>query len=264
MWVAVLWLCLADHVPRRGVATGAMRTIYSTLSFLGTSATVAVLSFVAYLIGLFAVVDPRESGLLLQLGKIRRYWNSSPGTASQYISGPARKALDEYLRRRVRIDTLHAAGETVIVAYLENLAPNLPSDERRTIWADMLVESELEEALDWSIDILNRIVVDELPYLINRLQVDQEKLFDRQDRLFAEGEFRLNTSFPLLALSISCAILLSPWFLATSPVALASSVQGIRKLRTANDAVINAIVSELLAVPYITNAAKASDDAFIA
>jgi hypothetical protein len=81
-WILVLWLLFADHLPReRSESSGAMGKLFDLGDLLGPTVILAVVSFVAYMIGSFLSLDPR--GPVWRT--VRNLWSEfRPGSSRTY------------------------------------------------------------------------------------------------------------------------------------------------------------------------------------
>src|SRR4051812_9365867 len=78
MYLVLLWLLLGSRIPPKDEATGIISRVYEIEGTLGTTALIAVLSFVAYLLG--TILSFRR------IPKLRRELGRTDITSFKYVT----------------------------------------------------------------------------------------------------------------------------------------------------------------------------------
>src|SRR3954469_23060979 len=68
LWLTALWLVFGNRVPDPGDASGLVHDLYRAASAVGTTASLAALTFTAYLMGTRSLVINRYTDILWRLG----------------------------------------------------------------------------------------------------------------------------------------------------------------------------------------------------
>ncbi|MDQ1644346.1 MAG: hypothetical protein QOJ50_530 [Cryptosporangiaceae bacterium] len=91
---------------------------------------------------------------------------------------------------------------------------------------------------------VDRVLQRELAALATKLAVANERLFDQYDRLSAEASLRLNAALPLALLFGVLAARLSWFFLFGIPAAVLLAWQGLVRMRSANDLLMQSVITK--------------------
>jgi hypothetical protein len=91
---------------------------------------------------------------------------------------------------------------------------------------------------------VERVLKRELGPLATKLAVANERLFDQYDRLSAEASLRLNACLPLAVLFGVLALRLSWLFLLGIPAAVLLAWQGLLRMRSANDLLMQSVITK--------------------
>ncbi|GAB2447599.1 hypothetical protein HD599_001633 [Conyzicola lurida] len=241
LWLVVVWLATYPVIPTLDEASGLAEEVYRILGALGPAALVAVLSFVAYIIGVLLV---RPGTAIVQF--LLRVVPTSGRRLSMASSIESRQ-----LARKVALNMVRAG-----VSLPPELSEMQPYVERR----GMREESDLSEN-----ELVSRIAATlttqmymEISLVATRLLADSRDLFDRYDRAEAEAAFRFGVALPLVAISAllpwrldldgwGFAVIIAVGFL----VAGALILEGTRKQIESNDAIFQAVFSDKADFPSI-------------
>jgi hypothetical protein len=248
MWLITAWLWL-DHfglVPEsRPVDDGWLARLWIIGDALGAATLLAILTFVAYLIGSFLEIDVDNPILNRVVPFVVR-------RRAQYKIIPTEQQLDDDEQRRrweeidrvlegvsehdlkeihgVQADPVNArfvslqvansfsrlarqalydalvTGEGVPRPPTEDSLMRLPPGE---LWAPdgSYFYSETFGLFNYRVDLILREVIIETPQLASRLLVKNKELYGRYDRFRSEASFRINVSLALLALLVTATFL---------------------------------------------------------
>jgi hypothetical protein len=259
LWLAGLWLLLADIVPPRSTATGVVAHVYSLTHDLGRGVILAAVSFTAYLIGAVLSVDidgPVVNVLSkISIRRIRGY---------RYIYRVRQRFLADDRTVGRQMTTAWAYGRT---------SEKIDNDTRAFVWRIKEsvhrlnpVESELSDTKraairewndsvrtgvgfyavgsDWAYKVWEGLAMtmlsdltDEMRQLVTQLRVSNDSLFDQYDRARGEAEFRLSVAFPLIFISATLAWKWTPLWLLLLLGAILIMRSGIKRAREATDVV---------------------------
>jgi hypothetical protein len=100
------------------------------------------------------------------------------------------------------------------------------------------------DQLDQCNTAVDRVLERELGPLATKLAVANERLFDQYDRLSAEASLRLNAALPLAILFGVLAARLSWFFLLAIPGAVLLGLQGLVRMRSANDLLMQSVITK--------------------
>ena len=265
LWLVALWLLIYDDIPTEQEATGIAAEIYRLFGALGPASLLAVLSFVAYLIGIVLGKLSLVARLYARPAMYRRlFWRRSSGSegfawGSMVMS---RESIDQTADLAKReIQNAHEAGVTYAHAAMTASGRRLNYDEATEAIAEegrlseegrLEYESGAVRALQWKI-------YDEIPLIAVRLLATEKKeLFDRYDRADAEANFRYTIVIPLAVIAILLARDLpgrtAPWLLVVIYLAVFAFLALILrdafvKQRESNDAIAQAVILGAVDVP---------------
>ncbi len=229
LWLLVIWLTFGQSrlVPEDPDNLFASR-LQDLASLVGPAATLAAVSFAAYLLGSILTAD-----LSLVLGLTE--------SADEVYPWPQRWILPESLvtnqsiRADVLSDWLHATVQidTAVAAWIasnQGAETGLPSSVRQALVSEAERGSGRDSAREVLLDGLAESIEYLEPELVTQLrQTENEQVFQDFDRLEAEVKLRFSLLIPLVLLVILGVILLWPWWLKL--VALAGLLLPIRLYR---------------------------------
>jgi hypothetical protein len=236
LWLISAWLVLShmEWLPaKRPPGDGEVARLWDLGGTLGKTVVLAVVTFIAYLIGSFLEMDP-DGRLAAQL-KPLILADRRPGHLRRVMTGvTADLTEDDVIREAIRL-VEHARGgfsddDATIVArsisrearsYLQDVQQESLLDELGLRAQSPSGESDdrpKENSLVWRVilslayemltDVRISRIIGEMPQLASRLLVKNKDLYGKYDRLMAEASVRMNVSIPLTVM-LSLAIWLS-------------------------------------------------------
>ena len=218
LWLLCIWLTGADKIPTtRPTDDNFIARWFDVSGMLGQATTLAVLSLLAYVLGVLVRIPTAGRLVGDVLRAVGAAWNQRLG----YMTYEATKEeLESFLRREIEKvrDCLHTV---------------------RSQWDPDEVDADL-----------HYIASGEMAPLIElrpRLLVTNQEVYGEYDRLAAEGDFRVNLLPPIIALAIivgfnlgvsigvpsACVLLL---------VAVIFLVQGANRLRSSDVVLMRAVL----------------------
>lgn len=233
LWLTVAWLIFGDNLNK---AAGDQNSPIASLSKLhddlGPTATLAALTFVAYLLGC-AVGTPNPPAILDEainrpapdlkfqpidhgdsvsaLSPERLWWR-----LRNYLRPPLSNAVAGPALQQEIYELAFTAQSRGIEVYDVLESPDVPHQVRSQLAhfdehspSRMGHQESPDERSGRELEILQRVLVDavliELPALVNRLHIERPALFETYDRLRAESEFRISSALPLAAIIVTLA-----------------------------------------------------------
>ncbi|MFD5412439.1 hypothetical protein [Streptomyces nojiriensis] len=230
IWLISLWLIAGDVIPRRNQAQGSLKEVYSFADFFGKSAIVAMITFVAYLLG--ALLEVKAMIAIRPILRIREErqkaiygmeeWDklAEPSRILRFrplLTGPATDALEKYVHNRVQRAVPESAGKWL---------------RRETFSA--------QEALTRDLDQVR-----------TRLFAANADLYGESDRKANEADLRANVATAGAFLSIVLSWKFDLLWLLLLPVSAILLLRGISLARQANDMLVQAVVTELVSSPLL-------------
>jgi hypothetical protein len=248
LWLVVIWLVAHQYVPLTiQQAPPPLKPLFQLGSVLGTSAVLAALSFVAYVMGSLlafkvswsykAYILPSGSVYVPDIAgdgtkpltpsrtKSKKRWKVlkkvvpwtlhwlRPFTLTSHRQNVLYRQLDTFVTPKIREyeRTLKASDHHEILESRLTGSPYLDDDSED----DEIPSDELEE-------LYVQAVAQELDFVGIQLQTSSKDLWDTFDRKDAESEFRAAISPPILAISLILTWQQSPFwlFLLIVPIAL--------------------------------------------
>lgn len=196
LWLAVLWLVFESSLPHADEATGLIASVYRIGNLLGPAPSLAIVSFVAYVIG--ATFTPLSLfGNSLQRLVVNNLW-LIPGLESRMLY--AGYSVTDFVRQQAR--QIHND-------------PSMDEEKYNRRLEELATDSEMGEMWkgpDREFRIIAYHVERELSGVVAKLQVfDKEQLYQSYDRSVSEAQFRTGIAMPLLALDIVLAVR-GPWW----------------------------------------------------
>jgi hypothetical protein len=241
IWLCSFWvtaISLGWRLPTERPTTGGMaQHVWDLVSLIGPVPSLAILSFVAYVVGSFLEISTEWSVIQLAGRRVRR-----PYPPVTYV---AFDVDDEPLASTIR--SLNSrAHNSLGPRALRDLNSHIDSTEK------LGAESPERHQAPDRVVVINAII-DEIPQLVTRLLVKNAELYERHDRLLAEAAFRVNIAIPLFGLLSAVALNLGlnaslELILQMAAVAVCGHLlrQGAMRAVRARDVVIQALtISEL-------------------
>jgi hypothetical protein len=226
LWLIFAWLMWGDLIPeQRPAGDGAIARLFDLSDFLGSTALIASISFVAYVLGAVLTI-PLEG----RLAERARDWF---GTGS---------------RENVSLDQNYVA----FIREIENDFPDVEIELRGSVVRGAVgrMGSEAEH---------RRTLTDPSPDQLRPrlLASDKTEVYGEYDRLAAEAAFRMNLFPPLIALSLYGAVTIDWRYLLGIVVAVVLSIQGLNRLEQSRRTLTRAAIDGVFKHPlreYLENA----------
>lgn len=250
LWLVVLWLLTYPAIPTHDEASGLAEELYEVLGAFGPAALLAVITFVAYIIGIL-LARPGTVLVHALLGLV--------GARGPRLSASSR-IESQQLANRTATEMVQAGVE--LPREIDEPQSHSESRDERRDRSDSEVEAR--EAQASIARALSKRMEGEMALVAIRLLADNRDLFDRYDRAEAEASFRFSVSLPLVVISA-----LVPWRLELdwwgyvlsigtgAAVAAALLFEGARKQMESNDAIFQAVFSRKADFPSIETARAA-------
>lgn len=250
LWLAVLWLVTYSIIPTRAEASGLAAEVYTLIGAFGPAALLAVISFMAYVLGILL---------------------SRPGTAIVESLLGISSTNGPRLSASSRIQSRQLADRTASAMVQAGVSP--PKDDGESAMLTNPLAIEYESSASELAQVESQVVIarqlgeqmnGEIGLVATRLLAENRDLFDRYDRAEAEASFRFSICAPLLVFSA-----LVPWRLELDwwgyilsvgvgiGVCIALVIEGARKQMESNDAIFQAVFSEKADFPSIETARAA-------
>lgn len=221
LWLVVVWIIFGQPLPSPETRHGLVGLINAASSYLSPAAYLAVLSFVAYTVGILLAVNvTRATGLIYMFGfnserswdeakgrrTLRWVWNRKNPTTARSLNWLSTRTLTKLLTEAIRrTDKRFVSPQTVWNEY-GLVSPDYDEWDRTRKENDFnnaqLSDHFRDETLRTLRPILLLEMVDEIPALATKLQEKNTDLFSSYDRERSEAEFRLSVAFPIAILSI--------------------------------------------------------------
>src|SRR6266511_1379052 len=222
VWLMNAWILFAEDLPRTRPQDGELAAIWDLATAVGITATLAAVTFSAFIIGSILEIDPQ--GSIVQL--------------LTTIFFPWRYKDD---RRRIGKGKFQIEYSLLAVNTKEDLKDNIKDNIKDT--TKPVDTQKLVDTTFWE-------VMSEIPQIATRLQVTNSELYGRYDRLLAEASVRINLAIPVVVLLILLIwqAHLAAWqrlSLTAAAVGVGYLVarKGFTKIVAARDVVIQALLS---------------------
>jgi hypothetical protein len=211
LWLVIGWLIWANDLPRRKPpGDGLIARIFELSQLLGLTATLAAVSFLAYVLG-----------ALLTVPSDNRYFV---------------RAVDRFSLGSVDLRETAALYNEFLVVGVQGLLDAAPESERGSLSAEEMVAQYRFQM--------------NVPDLRARLLAANQELYGEYDRLAAEAGFRINLFLPLVALGIVVGVEISWWWTFILLFgAFILLIQGINRLRLSTTVLRRAIIAGVIEHP---------------
>lgn len=203
LWIVVLWMLVGMPLPDKDATDGVMGGINAIGEFFTPTVYLAVLSFLAYVLGMLLMVDIKP-GSTIRLGPILKL---------PYVSKTDRAIIESHVEAAFHRARIRGADGSQIEREFK-LEPMLTSQEDYDVFqADNQNDERLmdREWRDYALKDLKEPMVEEviksIPSLAIKLQDKNALLFGSYDRDKSESEFRLSIAPPLAVLSMQFVLL---------------------------------------------------------
>jgi hypothetical protein len=256
-----LWLLLHDWIPVSvEEAHNPIRPLYQLAALVGSSAVLAALSFVAYLLGSMLRIQLRvRFSVIIARGRVMN--ESRPTTILSSSAGLFAALMwvflsssIYYMYRQLRTLVAQRLRETAGNLDLEFHANVLETGLRRhpAVWDSMedshiLTSDEAEKIL---VPAYVQAIADDLPAVGIQLQAKNRDFWDTYDRQLAEAQFRFGIAPPLTLILTLLALRSSDqwwWLLLAAPVYLC--LLGYRHFAEAALTLVQAVVLKMVEPP---------------
>jgi hypothetical protein len=202
LWLAVVALTQVDALPVTPPVGSVTEKVYALAAWMGSATVIAVLSFVAYFVGMLSTA---LTGWLLAIaaGIHRRGEEDSSilGDRRPKLSTKGLYSIRSLVEEKLAAQLADASGQP----YVRTLNAH---PESRSILAALSSGIELSQrrailgsAVETAPHV--RAVVDDLPLIPNRLLGKDPDKYSAYDRQVVEGEFRAALALPALALGVA-------------------------------------------------------------
>lgn len=219
LWLLVTWLLIHDYVPPASQAPRRIVDLYSLAEWVGKPGLFAILSFAAYVLGIFSLAATR---LITRVGSrihATRLARLSPGYwRYEQLQKDLHWIVVSRLMERFETDATFRASFLGFLAEVKNL-PEPPREIRiEPLEGDFDPEEIIQLALDnpaFRLILLEEYI--DFRFYIEDLEADfsnlglrtvgtDDAVFLEDDRLRAEATFRAGLSMPLMVLSVVLAL----------------------------------------------------------
>lgn len=225
LWLVIVWIFVGMPIPSKDETTGALGMINWLTGYTSSATILAVLSFLAYVIGILLTIDVKlATRLVSRFGftlerqpndKGKSRWKRLPHRDNvSYRRSMANDSGSTLLKLLwaafTRVEANNVPWKAVYDEYLLPIPPVEEYDELKQELAGN--EAELNRTLRKT--ALRRLSTDlsaemdqEIPVLATKLQEKNKDLFDSYDRDRSEAEFRLSIAPPIAVLAVQLLVL---------------------------------------------------------
>lgn len=225
LWLVIVWIGFGMRIPRKDETTGAMGMINWLTGYTSTATILAVLSFVAYVIGILVTIDVKLATRLVsrfgftlerQMNDKRKVkWKRLPHRENvSYRRSLANESGSTLLKLLweafSRVEARNVPWYPIHKEYNLPMMQEEDYDERVQEEAGDKAEVDRQvrkEALRTLTPRLSQEMDEEIPVLATKLQEKNKDLFVSYDRDRSEAEFRLSIAPPIAFLSVELFVL---------------------------------------------------------
>jgi hypothetical protein len=244
IWLLTLWVGFSECIPEKESAQGVWGSLYHLSSIVGTAATLAGVSFVAYLVGCLLEVRARA---IVHWFRFPEWWW---GVHQRILGNPLSGQLDNprMLQWTETSETSRGAAEPHSLiqpneSFTSLLSPEWGSRASRSALIDLAIHIHQVGGRSVNLSSVMGRFGDELDQLAIRLQARNIDLYGTYDRAVAEADLRVNVGFSASILVSAVAAKSNLEILSCIPFAWFLIARGQQKAREANDVLIQAVVS---------------------
>jgi hypothetical protein len=244
IWVIALWITFFDYIPKRDEAQGVWKSLYQLSATVGTAATLAAVSFAAYLIGSLLEIRARS---IVHWFRFTEWWwilrqKILKRSAGSQLSDPRMLQWTE-----TPATIRGPADPHAPLAFAESWTgvrrPEWGSRASRSALIDLAVHIRHIGGRKVDLHSVMGRFGGELDQLAIRLQARNIDLYGTYDRATAEADLRVNVGLSSSILVSAVAANGSPSVFLLVPCAWLLIMRGQQKAREANDVLIQAVVS---------------------
>ncbi|MCZ4078636.1 hypothetical protein O1W68_11840 [Rhodococcus sp. H36-A4] len=276
LWLVAMFLAFADILPTAESENAMIAQVFDIASGLGTTAILAVLSFVAYLIG--SALSLEDLNLDSMTAALRRY--------------PVKFIREKHVRKQPR-PTIDVPYSEHLLSHFEKFANDTVTNYETALNAYEIDTNGHDYELApfrgffhgkgslGNVDMMHRekliqfqsAIDDESAIIANKLHSDESPLWNDYDRELAEGNFRVSVTPPLFVIAIFLFIRYCfeagiSWQLLLGFIAVVISltlvytvfVRGIKRLTAASDIIQLAVVIDPSRSPFWVSVTQYADD----
>ena len=249
MYLALYWLWFGSAIPGRDQADGVIRRIYELQGFLGVSAVITVVTFVAYLVG--SVLNIKQVPSFIQA------WILKTVPA---LNTHAKKQFDDVSRELVaersrQLVTRLREGQVDLDLVFEQ--SGVPTGVGVTYGEGAPYEEVFRERGSRTQQLFEGRIRNEVPLMAVRLHSTKSAIFDDYDRSRSEAEFRASLVIPSTLIILTLPLALgATWWLAVIMavfaiiVGLSLSYRSMLKSREAESTVVQVMaIGEVIKSP---------------
>ncbi|MCZ4559701.1 hypothetical protein O4160_02470 [Rhodococcus sp. IEGM 1401] len=276
LWLVALFLACADILPTAESESQLIGQVFDIANGLGTTAVLAVLSFVAYLLG--SALSTEEINLDSLTRTLRRF--------------KVKLIKEKYVRKQPR-PTVDVPYSEHLLTHFEKYANDTVTNYESTLGAYEQATNGQDYGLPpfkaffhgrgslGNTDMMHReklnqfqsTIDDEREIIANKLHSDESPLWDDYDREMAEGNFRVSITPPLLVIAMIlsiryCAHVGISWQLVVAVPATGLAlwliytvfIRGIKRLTSASAIIQLAVVIDPTRSPFCVSLAQYTKD----
>ncbi|WP_133185588.1 hypothetical protein [Arthrobacter sp. Bz4] len=225
LWLVVVWIGFGMPIPSKDESTGGMGMINWLTGYTSTATILAVLSFVAYVVGILVSIDVKlATRLVMRYGftlerqlneNQKRVWKRLPHRENvSYRRSLAHESGSTLLKilweAFSRVEARNVPWYPLLKEYNLPVMDEEDYNERVQTEAGDRTEADRQirkEALRTLSPRLLQEMAEDIPVLATKLQEKNKDLFDSYDRDRSEAEFRLSIALPIAVLSVELFIL---------------------------------------------------------
>jgi hypothetical protein len=269
LWVVALWLLLHNRIPDSVEhATGPIKSLYQLGTFVGDTAVLAALSFVAYLLGSMLRLQPRTdfSGIIRTTlpkgGPIRVFRVLWAPSWRMFIA----RGFSMYLQLRTFMSTQLRQLASDVDLNVHHAVLEDQANRYHDLWSAIRTYKQKPESARHSAEQLNlaqdiesqlvmvyaQNMIEELPAVGIQLQAKNRDFWDTYDRQLAEAQFRYGIAPPMAVIIVILAWKSGDWWwllLLAAPVFL--FILSYRHLMDATSTLVQAVVLKMVEPPVV-------------
>lgn len=228
LWLCSIWLVFRRSVPPESEATGVVAATYDLIDWLGPAPTLAVISFVAYIIGTVATLQFVFPAIQAARPPSFNYsagggMNDAPVNRKTAVRFGVTRRTSKRIQNKIR---------SQIQQYVDTQSKDRPHWDKYLV--NLSTRTMPSEVVDKFVEELTQRMKFEFDDLERRLRFhDRPELYQDYDRMKSEAEFRLGVSIPMAVLIIVVAAYHSAWFFFLLAIPAFLALQGSIRRRDA-------------------------------
>ncbi|MGW5279462.1 hypothetical protein ACWERI_08400 [Streptomyces collinus] len=244
IWLLSMWIAFHGKIPSRREATGIARAIYDLSGQTGKPATLAAVSFLAFIIG--SIVEIRAvtffTWTLAAFHAVLSYNILGRNRESGYIYID-RLTVGSAWRPTVYATTFNALEDFIHRSTLETGSTPRPQPRADSINTDS--DDRFSPAtLGFTVEEMTALVtLRERPQLATKLHLENAELYGDYDRRAAEADFKLNIGIATLVLFFAICGRGTYGAAAGTLVTIVLIWRSLSALRSSNDVLIQSLIA---------------------